>query len=195
MHKKALWRKLWRIRLQPPRYLPLYKFEILPRKKSVLMCVKFYRKPRNSKSSWNQSESLSMSSVAFFFTPTPTMISTFTTIDAKCSSMIAFTTSKSYLPCHLRHLKCCLQGNLTISSAQVRNDIETQSWWIFFSFTLIQVWHTSDSEANISDPTFSHLEAHFRRIEKPENQSIPTNQREGSQILLLKPLNERSSNQ
>ena len=63
MHKKVFWRKLWRIRLQPPRFLPLCKFSNF-----------IQENPRNSKSSWNQCRSLSLSSVAFCVTPT--MIST-----------------------------------------------------------------------------------------------------------------------
>ena len=109
MHEKVFWGKLWRIRLQPPRYLPLCKYEILSRKRSVLMCMKFYQKSsklkRLLKSIW---EFVIVFKVAFFITPT--MISTrnlfyfffnYRCYYHECSSMIALATSKSYQPCFL----------------------------------------------------------------------------------------------
>jgi len=137
------------------------------------MCMKFYQKSsklkRLLKSIW---EFVIVFKVAFFITPT--MISTRNLFYFynyhECSSMIAFMTSKSYQPCFLRPSGVLPAGIFDQTSAQVK--------------------HTSDSEANITDPTFSHLEAHLEN-KKTEAKYIPTNQWEGSQILLLKPLNQK----
>ena len=104
------------------------------------VCEVLSKIPRNSKSSWNQSESSSLSSkwlssLHLLWFRRETYSTSSSTIDAIIMSAPVWLPLGHQNLINLvfpAYLECCLQGNLTISSAQVRNNIETQSWWIFF---------------------------------------------------------------
>ena len=148
--------RLWRIRLQPPRYLPLYKYEILSRKKSVLMCMKFYQKKsskfkKHLKSIWEFVIVLSgfLRYTYYDFDEKPILLLQLSMLlswvfqydclyDIKILSTLSSPPSEVLPARKSDHIQCTGKK---------------QYWNSKLMDFFCQVWHISDSEANIIGPT------------------------------------------
>ena len=138
--------------------------------------------PRNPKSCWNQSESSSLSSkwlssLHLLWFRRETYSTSSSTIDAIIMGVPVWLPNQHQNLINLAfsaHLECCLQGNLNIASAPVRNNIETQSWWIFFHLHLSGLTHFGFWGQHYWSHFFTSGSSLLENIET-EDQYLPTN--------------------